>query len=184
MSRARTTEIPRVEPLLVFAVIVLILYFARELLIPLTFALTLSFLLAPAVSRLELRRVPRVLAVAIIGILAFLSIFSVGYVVARQLLNVARTLPAYRLNIHQKMATVHSPAEQSLEKAFTAVEDISGDIAPPLPRPSRNPPYKSSPSASSIPTAPSSRPPPSCSCASSAPSEPSVSSSSSPSTSS
>ena len=129
MSRARTTEIPRVEPLLVLAVIVLILYFARELLIPLTFALTLSFLLAPAVSRLETRRVPRVLAVALIGILAFLSIFSVGYVVARQLLNVARTLPAYRLNIHQKMATVHSPAEQSLEKAFTAVEDISGDIA-------------------------------------------------------
>ena len=135
MSRAGTTEIPRVEPLLVLAVIVLILYFARELLIPLTFALTLSFLLAPAVSRLETRRVPRVLAVALIGILAFLSIFSVGYVVAKQLLNVARTLPAYRLNIHQKMATVHSPAEQSLEKAFTAVEDISGDIAPSSPTP-------------------------------------------------
>jgi predicted PurR-regulated permease PerM len=135
MSRAGTTEIPRVEPLIVLGVIVLILYFARELLIPLTFALTLSFLLAPAVSRLERRRVPRVLAVALIGILAFLSIFSVGYVVARQLLNVARTLPAYRLNIHQKMATVHSPAEQSLEKAFTAVEDISGDIAPSSPTP-------------------------------------------------
>jgi predicted PurR-regulated permease PerM len=135
MSRARTTEIPRVEPLLVLAVIVLILYFARELLIPLTFALTLSFLLTPAVSRLEARRVPRVLAVATIGILAFLSIFSIGYVVARQLLNVARTLPAYRLNIQQKMATVHSPAEQSLEKAFTAVEDISGDITPSSPTP-------------------------------------------------
>ncbi|MBB5317514.1 AI-2E family transporter [Tunturibacter empetritectus] len=145
MSRARTTEIPRVEPLLVLAVIVLILYFARELLIPLTFALTLSFLLAPAVSRLELRRVPRVLAVAIIGILAFLSIFSVGYVVARQLLNVARTLPAYRLNIHQKMATVHSPAEQSLEKAFTAVEDISGDIAPSSPTPLSQPPVQVQP---------------------------------------
>ena len=133
MSRVRTAEIPRVEPLLVLAVIVLILYFARELLIPLTFALTLSFLLAPAVARLEARRVPRVLAVATIGILAFLSIFSVGYVVSRQLLNVARTLPAYRLNIQHRMATVHSPAEQSLEKAFTAVEDISGDIAPSAP---------------------------------------------------
>jgi predicted PurR-regulated permease PerM len=133
MSRVRATEIPRVEPLIVLAVIVLILYFARELLIPLTFALTLSFLLAPAVSRLEARRVPRVLAVATIGILAFLIIFSGGYIVARQLLNVARTLPAYRLNIQHKMATVHSPAEQSLERAFTAVEDISGDIAPSTP---------------------------------------------------
>jgi predicted PurR-regulated permease PerM len=145
MSRARTTEIPRVEPLLVLAVIVLILYFARELLIPLTFALTLSFLLTPAVSRLEARRVPRVLAVALIGIFAFLSISSIGYVVARQLLNVARTLPAYRLNIQQKMATVHSPAEQSLEKAFTAVEDISGDIAPSSPAPLQQTPTQVQP---------------------------------------
>jgi predicted PurR-regulated permease PerM len=134
MPRARTTEISRTEPLLVLAATVLILYFARELLIPLTFALTLSFLLAPAVSRLERRRVPRVLAVALTCILTFVGVFSVGYVVSRQLLNVAGDLPAYRLNIQRKMATVHSPAEQSLEKAFTAVEGISGDItttAPP-----------------------------------------------------
>jgi predicted PurR-regulated permease PerM len=126
MSRARTTDLPRLEPLLLLAVIVLILYFARDLLIPLTFALTLAFLLAPAVSRLEARRVPRVLAVALIGILAFSTIGAVGYVVTRQLLNVARTLPAYRLNIKEKMATVHSPAEQSVEKAITDFEDITG----------------------------------------------------------
>jgi predicted PurR-regulated permease PerM len=126
MSRARTTEFPRGEPLLLLAVIVLILYFARDLLIPLTFALTLAFLLAPAVSRLENRNVPRVLAVTLIGILAFTSIGGVGYVVTRQLLNVARTLPAYRLNIKAKMATVHSPAEQSVEKAITDFEDITG----------------------------------------------------------
>jgi predicted PurR-regulated permease PerM len=114
--------------MLLLAVIVLILYFARDLLIPLTFALTLSFVLAPAVSRLERRRVPRVLAVALTCIVAFVGIFSVGYVVSRQLLNVANDLPAYRLNIQRKMATVHSPAEQSLEKAFNAVEGISGDI--------------------------------------------------------
>jgi predicted PurR-regulated permease PerM len=134
MSRIRTPEISRNEPMLLLAVIVLVLYFARDLLIPLTFALSLSFVLAPAVSRLERRRVPRVLAVALTCIVAFIGIFSVGYVVSRQLLNVANDLPAYRLNIQRKMATVHSPAEQSLEKAFNAVEGISGDItttAPP-----------------------------------------------------
>jgi predicted PurR-regulated permease PerM len=128
MPRVRTAEVSRTEPLLVLAATVLILYFARELLIPLTFALTLSFLLAPAVSRLERRRVPRVLAVALTCIVTFVGVFSVGYVVSRQLLNVAGDLPAYRLNIQRKMATVHSPAEQSLEKAFNAVEGISGDI--------------------------------------------------------
>jgi predicted PurR-regulated permease PerM len=128
MPRVSTAEISRTQPMLVLAVAVLILYFARDLLIPLTFALTLSFLLAPAVSRLESRRVPRVLAVALTCIVAFIGIFSVGYVVSRQLLNVANDLPAYRLNIQRRMATVHSPAEQSLEKAFNAVEGISGDI--------------------------------------------------------
>jgi predicted PurR-regulated permease PerM len=129
MSLARSSEFSGVAPLLVLAVTVLTLFFARDLLIPFTFALTLAFLLAPAVSRLEARRVPRIVAVAITGVLAFTMIGGVGYVVARQLLNVARDLPAYRLGIQKKIASVHSPAEQSIEKAFTAVEDISGDLA-------------------------------------------------------
>jgi predicted PurR-regulated permease PerM len=129
MSRARTAEISRVGPFLVLAVIVLVLYFARELLIPFAFALTLAFLLAPAVARLESRYIPRIVAVALTGIIASTIICGVGYVVARQLLDVARSLPTYRLAIQHKVASVHSPAEQSIEKAFTAVEDISGDLA-------------------------------------------------------
>jgi predicted PurR-regulated permease PerM len=129
MSHVRSTEFSRVGPFLVLAVTVLILYFARELLIPFAFALTLSFLLAPAVSRLEARRVPRVLAVAITGILAFTIICAVGYVVARQLLNVARSLPDYRLSIQKKIGSVHSSAGQSFEGAVNAIEDISGDLA-------------------------------------------------------
>lgn len=129
MSLSRSTELSRIGPFLVLAVTVLILFFARDLLVPFAFALTLAFLLAPAVSRLEARRIPRVLAVAITGVLAFTIICGVGYVVARQLLNVARDLPAYRLSIQKKIASLHSPAEQSLENAFTAVEDISGDLA-------------------------------------------------------
>jgi predicted PurR-regulated permease PerM len=129
MSHPRSTEFSRVGPFLVLAVTVLILYFARELLIPFAFALTLSFLLAPAVGRLESRRVPRVLAVAITGILAFTIICGVGYVVARQLLNVARSLPDYRLSIQKKIASVHSSAGQSVEDAVNAIEDISGDLA-------------------------------------------------------
>jgi predicted PurR-regulated permease PerM len=128
MSAARTSEFSKIEPLLLLSVTVLILYFARDLLVPLTFALTLAFLLAPAVARLETRRVPRVLAVALVGILAFFCIGGVGYVVARQLLNVARSLPDYRLKIQQKMSTVHSSTEQSFEKAIIAFEDIGDDF--------------------------------------------------------
>src|SRR5258708_16982886 len=120
MSSTRSTEFSRVGPFLVLAVTVLILYFARELLIPFAFALTLAFLLAPAVSRLEARRLPRVVAVAITGILAFTILCTVGYVVARQLLNVARSLPDYRTSIQHKFSSVHSSAGQSFEGAVNA----------------------------------------------------------------
>jgi predicted PurR-regulated permease PerM len=129
MSLTRSTEFSRVGPLFLLAVTALVLFFARDLLVPFAFALMLAFLLVPAVSRLEARRAPRVLAVAITGVLAFTIICGVGYVVARQLLNVARELPAYRLSIQKKIASVHSPAGQSLEKAVTAVEDIGADLA-------------------------------------------------------
>ncbi len=129
MPHTRTTEFSRVGPFVALAAIVLVLYFAQGLLIPFAFALTLSFLLAPAVTRLESRRVPRVVAVAITGILLTSMLCAVGYVVARQLLDVARNLPYYRLNIQKKIASVHLPAERSLENAVTAVEDITGDLA-------------------------------------------------------
>jgi predicted PurR-regulated permease PerM len=129
MSLARNADSSRPRPFLVLAVTALTLFFARDLLVPFAFALTLAFLLAPAVSRLEDRHVPRVLAVVITGVLAFTIICGVGYVVARQLLNVASDLPAYRLSIQKKIASVHSSAGQSLEKAFIAVEDIGADLA-------------------------------------------------------
>jgi len=129
MSRARTTEFSRITPLLVLAVTVLVLYFARELIIPFAFALTLAFLLAPAVSRLESRRIPRIVAVAITGVLAFTILSAVGYVVARQLLNVAAHLPEYRTSIQRKLASVHSPLEKSLEAAIAALQGIGVDLA-------------------------------------------------------
>jgi predicted PurR-regulated permease PerM len=129
MSRARSAELPRGGPFLLLAVIVLVLFFARDLLIPLAFALTLAFLLAPAVGLLEKVRLPRLPAVALTAAVAFVLLGGVGYVVARQLLSVAQTLPTYRLTLQQKIASVHSPTEQSVQKAFNTVEDISTDLA-------------------------------------------------------
>jgi predicted PurR-regulated permease PerM len=137
MARARPTEFPRGEPLLLLAVLILVLYFARELLIPLAFALSLAFLLGPAVERLERIRLPRLPAIALVGVVACVLVSGVGYVVARQLLHVAQTLPIYRLTLQKKIASVHSPTERSIEKALDNLEDIGADLAhsaaPPAP---------------------------------------------------
>jgi predicted PurR-regulated permease PerM len=129
MSRARPTEFPRGEPLFLLAVLVLVLYFARELLIPLAFALTLAFLLGPAVERLERIRLPRLPSIALVGAVACVLLCGVGYVVARQLLHVAQTLPVYRVALQKKIASVHSPTERSIEKALDTVGDIGADLA-------------------------------------------------------
>ena len=48
-----------------FVVVTGILYFGREVLIPLALSVLLSFLLAPAVRHLERRRVPRAAAITL-----------------------------------------------------------------------------------------------------------------------
>ena len=77
------------EPMLVLGVVLLTLYFARDLIIPFAMALTLNFLLAPAVIRLEQLRLRRLPAVILVVLLASAFIGGVGWVVARQLVHVA-----------------------------------------------------------------------------------------------
>src|SRR6478736_740049 len=112
------------EPLLLIAVILGTLYFAQALLIPLALALTLNFLLAPAVLLLEKARIPRTPAVGIVVIVAFCLIAGVGWVVTSQLLGVAIKLPNYRTNIRDKIIAAHKPTEGSLGQAVKMIEDI------------------------------------------------------------
>src|SRR5262245_40936126 len=58
---------------LVTATVIAILYFAREVFVPITLAVLLSFLLAPAVRWLRRLRVGRVTAVGFTVIIAFVA---------------------------------------------------------------------------------------------------------------
>ncbi len=112
------------EPLLLIAVILGTLYFAQALLIPMALALTLNFLLAPAVLRLEKAHIPRTPAVGIVVVVAFCLIAGVGWVVTSQLLGVAIQLPNYRTNIRDKIMAAHRPTEGSLGQAIRMIEDM------------------------------------------------------------
>jgi predicted PurR-regulated permease PerM len=128
MSRSRQ-DWPPLSPLIVLAGIVLILYFARAILIPLALALTLNFLLTPLVmffQKLSMRRVP---AVALALLIAVAVIGGVSWVVARQLLQVANDLPRYRLNIHNKIEALHYPRESALGRASESVQEIGKEFS-------------------------------------------------------
>jgi len=66
---------------LVTATVIAILYFAREVFVPITLAVLLSFLLAPAVRWLRRLRVGRITAVAFTVMVAFMAIAGFAAVV-------------------------------------------------------------------------------------------------------
>src|SRR5271155_620590 len=125
------------EPLLVLGLVLLTLYFARDLLIPLAMALSLNFLLAPAVIHLERLRVPRLPAVLLVVLLASSFIAVTGWVVVRQLLDVASDLPSYRQNIDDKLAAIHVPTAGLVGSAIYGIrilnQDLFGTKTPPPP---------------------------------------------------
>ena len=130
MSRVRNPGYSASIFALLFAGTVLLLVFAKALLIPLAFALNLAFLLEPAIELMERRGVRRAFAVAIMTVLASVCVVTGAYVLSRQVLNVAQTLPDYRANIQRKIESLHSLSERRLEEAAGMIGDIGGGLAP------------------------------------------------------
>ncbi len=122
----RTTTPQKLNRTLVLAsvcLVVVALYFARDVLAPLAMAVLLSFLLAPIVGRLE-RRLPRVLAVLITFVGAIGVVGVVGYVMYDQLSALADDLPQYRSNIEQKIRAVRSGVDGGFTRAAKTAEQI------------------------------------------------------------
>jgi predicted PurR-regulated permease PerM len=115
-----------------------VLYFAREVLIPFALAILLSFLLAPAVRRLERWKLGRVLSTAIVVVLGFSVIGAVAWVAGHQALSLAENLPEYRANILEKVRYLRNPSEGRLSRAAEAIRDLEqqagpGPVKEPLP---------------------------------------------------
>jgi predicted PurR-regulated permease PerM len=107
MTQSRRTS--RSWPLVVLAGVILALYLAREVMIPFALALTLNFLLTPAVIWLEKLRLGRLVSVIVVLLVSIVALAGIGWVVGNQLLQVASDLPNYRDNIHQRIVAIHGP---------------------------------------------------------------------------
>jgi predicted PurR-regulated permease PerM len=107
------------------------LYFAREILIPFAFALTLTFLLTPVVALLQRLHVGRVVSVLITLLVSIAVASSMGWIIAGQLVEVADQLPLYRQNIRAKIEAFHLPASGQLGQASASVKEIMGELTGP-----------------------------------------------------
>ena len=131
------------EPLILLGLALVAAYIAREILIPLSIALTLNFLLAPAVIKLQRLRINRMIAVLLVAVMAFSMVGGVGWIVARQVIAVVTDLPNYRSNIHDKLMALHAPTNGPLGTAVNSIREIGAEISsetqppPPAPKPLR-----------------------------------------------
>src|SRR5690349_9651037 len=116
---------------LVSAAIVAALYFAREIVIPITLAVLLSFLLAPTVRWLQRCRLGRVSAVAVVVLVAFIAILGFGGIVVQEISLLAQELPDYRYNLQTKVRSLPGlvPGGQVFRHATELLRDLRGEIA-------------------------------------------------------
>jgi predicted PurR-regulated permease PerM len=85
---------------------VVVLYFARDIIVPITLALLLSFLMSPIVRALRRLRIGRVTAVTVTVLIAFIVISGFGAIVVREISSLGQDLPQYRNNLQAKVQSL------------------------------------------------------------------------------
>jgi predicted PurR-regulated permease PerM len=125
VSAAESLE--TISNLLLASFIVAVLYFARELLIPLALAALLTFLLAPLVTKLH-RWFGRVGAVLLVVLMMFCATGFVGWVLTRQAVDLATQLPNYKENISAKLLDIKLPQTSSMKGITDTIEALKDDV--------------------------------------------------------
>jgi len=132
-GRART-DLPRAVfgmAILATPAVIGILYFAREVFVPITLAILLSFLLAPAVRWLRRLGVGRVTAVGFTALLAFMAIAGFAAVVVGEVSSLAQQLPEYRYNLETKIRSLPGlvPGGGVFRRATEMFRELSKELS-------------------------------------------------------
>ena len=106
-----------------------VLYFARTILIPLAFAVTLTFILSPVVALFERSRIGRIPSVAVTILIMMAATGCLGWIIVVQLVDVAGDLPRYRQNINAKMEALRIPTEGPLGLAANSLKEIGSELS-------------------------------------------------------
>jgi predicted PurR-regulated permease PerM len=111
--------------------LVTVIYFARELLIPLTLAALASFLLAPAVRAVERLGIGRTASVSVVVMCAFLAMAGLGWFVAKEAGRLLGDLPQHRERIVSKIRDLRETVPGALSRASETVAQIGRELTTP-----------------------------------------------------
>src|SRR5690606_5262280 len=112
-----------------FAIICGVLFWGQVVLIPITLAALVTFLISPLVTRLDRLGLPRIVAVIVVSAGVTGLVGGIGYIVTSQLAELAQELPEYRENIRGKIADLRSMTRGgTIESVQDTIKDISADV--------------------------------------------------------
>jgi predicted PurR-regulated permease PerM len=141
----KPTSSSGIRSIAILVAVVAVLYLARELLIPLAFAVILSMILTPVVTWLEKLRLGRVASALLVTVVAVAAAGGISWVIFNQLVDVANQIPVYQENISRKIEAMHTSGKGGFGKAAERVRELgkelakasapeSAPVAPPAPR--------------------------------------------------
>jgi predicted PurR-regulated permease PerM/GAF domain-containing protein len=103
------------------------LYFGRDVLIPLSLAALITFLLSPLVSRLE-RWLGKIVAVLLAISLLLGGAVTLGWTIGSQAVDLAYQLPGYKENIRAKLRSIQVPEGGAFDQLEEAMDDLKKDL--------------------------------------------------------
>ncbi|MCX4160226.1 MULTISPECIES: AI-2E family transporter [Paraburkholderia] len=136
-NRVFPTGAPGIQTLttvIISVVVVCGLYFGRAVLVPITLAVLLSFLLAPLVGVLRRLRIGQVPSIVVAVVIALVTLLAVSTLIAAQFAQLATDLPQYQVAIEAKIETVQEKtigrADALLSRASTALQGVMPKARP------------------------------------------------------
>ncbi len=138
---AASREVPAAAPagaglgIIVAIVVVAALYYGRDVLIPITLAVLLSFLLSPLVELLRRARLGRIPSVILAVVLALGVILALGTAIGTQVAELAKDLPQYQTTIEQKITSLRDNTARKLSGIIGSFHHQLGPGAQPAAAP-------------------------------------------------
>jgi predicted PurR-regulated permease PerM/methylmalonyl-CoA mutase cobalamin-binding subunit len=126
-------------PILAIIVATIVLYFAKEILIPLTMATVLAVIFSPLATRLE-RFVGNFASAAIVVFATVTLVIGIGYFVSVELTQVAVQVTGYTDNIAAKLTALKGSTPEWLQRVQNGVKDVEQQVgvqAPAVPKRSK-----------------------------------------------
>ncbi|MEO7167318.1 MAG: AI-2E family transporter [Spartobacteria bacterium] len=116
--------------ILLVSFVIAVLSVGKEILIPIALAALITFLLAPVVGWLE-DWIGRIAAVLLVVLMLFTGAAGAGWILTRQVIDLAAKLPDYQANITTKMRALRMPTGGTFTRFTKSVEQLQEELAKP-----------------------------------------------------